>query len=282
VWRRGEQCHRVDDRPGESFSSRGVVARPVLVQERLQGWRCRGWLSGRRPRASSRVSSTGVRTRHSVKHGDVPSPCAPTASGASPQCPAWRCSDGDGRTGLTAKEKTAPASQMSRRSPVWSRERHSMVLSAPLRGLGALAVQKYAAQCHGADTGLTTQCYIVVGMAFPRESVEQRRGVIPRRVRVVVRSCGVRASNAHAREQERGRRALESPRARRTSPEGASSPRARRTPPKGVFSPRARRTPPEGAFSPRARRTPPEGAFRCAVLAGRGGNQGRDRVVCVF
>jgi hypothetical protein len=53
-------------------------------------------------------------------------------------------------------------------------------------------------------TGLTTQCYIVAGMAFPRESVEQRRGVIPGRVRVVARSCGVRALNARARERERG------------------------------------------------------------------------------
>jgi hypothetical protein len=93
-------------------------------------------------------------------------------------------------------------------------------------------------------------------MASPRESVEQRRGVIPRRVRVVARSCGVRALNVRAREQERGRRARRGP--------------------------RARRTPPEGAFSPRARRTWPEGAFRCAALAGRGGHQGRDRVVRVF
>jgi hypothetical protein len=98
-------------------------------------------------------------------------------------------------------------------------------------------------------------------MAFPWESAEQRRGVIPRRVRVVARSCGVRALNAHVREQERWRRAREGPRVRRTSPEGVSSPRARRTPPEGASNPRARRTLPEGASSPRARRTPPEGAF---------------------
>jgi hypothetical protein len=91
--------------------------------------------------------------------------------------------------------------------------------------------------------------------------VEQRRGVILRRVRVVVRSCGVRALNARAREQEWGRRVREGPRARRTSPEGAFSPRARRIPPEGTFSPRARRTPPEGAFGPRAKRTPPKGVF---------------------
>jgi hypothetical protein len=42
-------------------------------------------------------------------------------------------------------------------------------------------------------------------MVFPREWVEQHRGVIPRRVRVLVRSCGVRALNARMCEQERGR-----------------------------------------------------------------------------
>jgi hypothetical protein len=46
--------------------------------------------------------------------------------------------------------------------------------------------------------------------------------------------------------------------------------------------PRARRTSPEGAFSPRARRTSPEGAFSRAALAGRGGHQGCDRLVCAF
>jgi hypothetical protein len=80
-------------------------------------------------------------------------------------------------------------------------------------------------------------------MAFPGEPVEQRRGVIPRRVRVMAQSCGVRALNAHAREREWGRRACGGPRARRTSPEGA---------------------------------------FRYAALAGRGGRQGGDRVVRVF
>jgi hypothetical protein len=109
VWRHGVQCHGVDDRPGESCSSRGVVARPVLVQERLRGWWCRGWLSGRRPRAGSRASSTEVRTRYSGRHGDVPSMCVPTASGISSQCPTWCCSGVDGHTGLTVKGKTTPA-----------------------------------------------------------------------------------------------------------------------------------------------------------------------------
>jgi hypothetical protein len=60
----------------------------------------------------------GVRTRHSGGHDDVPSPCAPTASGMSSQCPARRCSGGDGRTGLTAMGMTAPAGLTSWHSPV--------------------------------------------------------------------------------------------------------------------------------------------------------------------
>jgi hypothetical protein len=112
------QGHEVDDRPGESCSSWGVVARPVLVQERLRGWWCRGWMSSCCPRAGSRGPSTGARTRYSGRHGDVLPPCAPTASGMLPQYPARRCSDGDGRTGLTATGKTAPAGTTSRRSPV--------------------------------------------------------------------------------------------------------------------------------------------------------------------
>jgi hypothetical protein len=59
VWRRGEQRHRAGGRSGESCSSRGVVARPVLVQEQLRGWQRSGWLSGFRPWAGSRVPSTG-------------------------------------------------------------------------------------------------------------------------------------------------------------------------------------------------------------------------------
>jgi hypothetical protein len=64
VWRSGEQCHRADGRPGESCSCRGVVACPVLVQERFRG--CR---------------QQGARTRHSGSRGDVLSPCTPTAPG---------------------------------------------------------------------------------------------------------------------------------------------------------------------------------------------------------
>jgi hypothetical protein len=49
----------------------------------------------------------------------------------------------------------------------------------PLRGRSALAVQEWAAQCHGADTGLVAQSPTVAGMGSPWELAEQRRGVIP-------------------------------------------------------------------------------------------------------
>jgi hypothetical protein len=66
-------------------------------------------------------------------------------------------SDGDG----------APAGQTSRFDPVESREGGSRVRPAPLRGRGALAVQEWAAQCHGADTGHVAQFPTAVGMGSP-------------------------------------------------------------------------------------------------------------------
>jgi hypothetical protein len=62
VWKHGEQCHGADSHPGESSHSRGVVVRPVLVQERLRGWRHSGWPSGRRRRPVR-----GCRERGSVR-----------------------------------------------------------------------------------------------------------------------------------------------------------------------------------------------------------------------
>jgi hypothetical protein len=55
------------------------------------------------------------------------------------------------------------------------------------QGCGARPVREWAAQFHGADTGLTAQCRTVAGMASPRGLAEQRRGMIPRRVRGVAR-----------------------------------------------------------------------------------------------
>jgi hypothetical protein len=41
------------------------------------------------------------------------------------------------------------------------------VRPAPLRGRGALAVLKWAAQCHGADIGLVAQSSTMAGMGSP-------------------------------------------------------------------------------------------------------------------
>jgi hypothetical protein len=51
------------------------------------------------------------------------------------------------------------------------------------RGGGARAVLEWVAQCHGANTGLTAQYCTVAGMAAQGGLAEQRRDMIPRRVR---------------------------------------------------------------------------------------------------
>jgi hypothetical protein len=61
----------------------------------------------------------------------------------------------------------APAGLTSRFDPAESREKGSRVQPAPLRGRGVLAVREWAAQCHGADTGLVAQFHTVAGMGFP-------------------------------------------------------------------------------------------------------------------
>jgi hypothetical protein len=69
-------------------------------------------------------------------------------------------------------EDGAPAGLASWFDPAESREEGSRVRLAPLRGRGALAVQEWAAQCHGADTDLVAQPPTVAGMAPPRELAE--------------------------------------------------------------------------------------------------------------
>jgi hypothetical protein len=66
-------------------------------------------------------------------------------------------SDGDG----------APASLTSRFDHAEQREESSRVRPAPLRGRGTLAIPEWAAQCHGADTGLVAQSPTVAGMGSP-------------------------------------------------------------------------------------------------------------------
>jgi hypothetical protein len=77
------------------------------------------------------------------------------------------------------------------------------VRPAPLRGRGALAIHEWAAQGHGANTGLIAQPPKCWGWASPRELAEHRRGMIPRRV--MVRLCCVRALNARTRVREQVR-----------------------------------------------------------------------------
>jgi hypothetical protein len=159
------------------------MACPVSVQERLQGWRCMGCPFDGRPHADLRVSLTGGRTRHSSGRGDVLSPRASTTSGMAMQCLGWRHGGGDGRPGLMVTEGTRPT---SRHGPVRARNRRPPPFegSAVLfRGCGVPAVREWVAQCRGVDPDLTTQRRIVAGMASPGELVEQRRGMIPKRVR---------------------------------------------------------------------------------------------------
>jgi hypothetical protein len=90
-------------------------------------------------------------------------------------------------------------------------------------------------------------------MASPRELAEQRRGVIPRRVRVGARPCGVRALNARTRVREQVRAGAWETRAWVPSSEadparGGAQPSSEADLVRGAgLSPRARRTPPEGA-----------------------------------
>jgi hypothetical protein len=103
------------------------------------------------------------------------------------------------------------------------------------------------------------------GVAFPRESVKQQRGVAyilgcqSIKCSYTGAGAGTSCMQVPSSEVVLAEGAF-SPRARRTLPEGASGSRARRTLPEGAFNPRARRTLPEGVFSPQARQTLPEGA----------------------
>jgi hypothetical protein len=117
-------------------------------------------------RRASREPLTTIRTRCSSRRGDVPSPraqhrrssCSSVRRGAAGAGMAARIdSDGDG----------APAGLTSWFDPAKSREEGSRVRPPRLRGRGALAVQEWAAHCHGADTALVAQFPAVVGMGFP-------------------------------------------------------------------------------------------------------------------
>jgi hypothetical protein len=161
------------------------MARPVRVQERLRGWRCRGRLFDGRSREDSRAPLTWGCTRHSSRRGGVLSSHASTASGMLVQWPGWRCDGGDGRTGPMATEVTAPTGLTSWRSPVWawsSRSSSLRGLRRPFSRCGAPAVREWVAQRHGVVAGRSAHCRTVAGMASPGELAEQCRVVIPRRI----------------------------------------------------------------------------------------------------
>jgi hypothetical protein len=130
------------------FEGRGVVVdRGVFRRARGSCWQrsVRGAVAG--------VAASRPRVLNSV--GAVVA-----VRGVAQQGRGWPLridSDGDG----------APAGLTSRSDPAESREEGSRVRPASLRGRGALAVQEWAAQCHGADTGLVTQFPTVVGMGSP-------------------------------------------------------------------------------------------------------------------
>jgi hypothetical protein len=119
--------------------------------------------------------------------GDVATSCRP----GLPQHRRWCCSAGDGgvAAGMAAQGRWRRRGRASlvRRHGVVSCGRETGVRtlfegSAVLfRGCSVRAVREWAAQCHGADTGLTAQCRTMAGMASPEGLAKQRRDMIPRR-----------------------------------------------------------------------------------------------------
>jgi hypothetical protein len=107
-------------------------------------------------------------------------------------------------------------------------------------------------------------------MAFLRELAKQRRGMIPRRVRVVARPCCVRALNARTRVREQVRVTAREMRGGCVR----GSPRVERTPPEGVLSPRARQTLLEGRVEPSSEADP----AREGVKASSGADPAREGV----
>jgi hypothetical protein len=135
VWRYGVQCHRGEGRPGESCFWQSVTSSLVSVLERLRGWRCGSFSSGRRACVSSRVGLTEGRRSHSGGCGYILSSWTPTASGMVLQCSGWWRGIGDGRTGPMATEETHLTGPTSWRRPVWVRDRRPYPFRGFLRPL---------------------------------------------------------------------------------------------------------------------------------------------------
>jgi hypothetical protein len=118
VWRHGAQCWGIDSGPGESCSWQA-------------SWRImcpsRGGFESSSanllfdccPYTDSRVRLMEDWRLHSGRRGDVLSTWVPTVRGMTPQCPRWRYSGGDGRTGPEVMEETCFAGLTSRCRPRW-------------------------------------------------------------------------------------------------------------------------------------------------------------------
>jgi hypothetical protein len=154
-----------------------------------------------------------------------------------------------------ATEVNAPIGLTSRRSParVWSSR------SSSLRGLRRPFSRVWRVDSTGVGgivprgvAGHAAQRCTAERMVSPGESAEQCRGVIPRHVRGVVRTCRCQSikcpcrgagsrpvrSSSEAEPRSRWRSALDQD---GNLLEGVSSPRARRNPARGGVQPRARR-----------------------------------------
>jgi hypothetical protein len=177
-----------------------VVELPTVLANLASGkasWRAlyppRSGFEGGGVRSSSLVVvctlTRGCGWRETVRctAAGVAASCRPVV----PQRRGWCCSARDG----VVVEGMAAQGRWWQRGCASLVRRHGIVLGGresgvhPLfegsavlfRGCGARVVQVWVAQCHGADTGLTTQCRTVAGMASPGGLAEQRRDMIPRR-----------------------------------------------------------------------------------------------------
>jgi hypothetical protein len=100
-----------------------VTACPVSVQERIRGWQCGSFSSGRCACVSSRVGLTEGRRSHSGRRGDVLSSWTPTAPGMVLLGPGWWRGSGDGRTGPMATKETLLTGLTSRCRPMRARDK---------------------------------------------------------------------------------------------------------------------------------------------------------------
>jgi hypothetical protein len=95
------------------------------------------------------------------------------------QCPRWRCSGGDGRTGLMVTEGTRLT---SRHGPVRARNEHRPPSRVPSSSFEGATRHPYESGRHSV-TGLTPALPHNGGDGLTGELAEQRRGVISRHVR---------------------------------------------------------------------------------------------------